>query len=260
MAARSPHDNRIVLPTALFLSATEGRNGGCTAAVRMSSMRRCHALGIAVWLVLVTGCDAVLVELGRGQIAPVVVERTFPTGFGPYEGCPDVRLEYGGDGASSGAITIAPLSRACLMNVRMEDAVLLSQSTMELWHEQLKAYDMQALVSIDVVVDDVVVDGGRHVPLGPEEVRAISIALDDRVMLDLDDIEAIERDEADEIRIPVPQTLVERFVVALTERKAFTSRLELRLLLRDEVPIPRLLHVRALLQPILLVDGWNATF
>lgn len=226
----------------------------------MRSTRCCHALWIAAWLVLAAGCDGVLVELGRGQIAQVVVERTFPTGFGPYDGCPDVRLELGGGGASSGEITIAPLSHACLMNVRMEDAVLLTQSTMELWSEQLAAYDMQALISIDVVVDDIVVDGGRRVPLGPEEVRSISIALDDRVMLDLDDIEAIESEAEDEIRIPVPQTLVDRFVVALKERQAFTARLELRLVLRDDVEIPRVVHVRALLQPILLVDGWDATF
>lgn len=211
-------------------------------------------------MLLLAGCDGILVELGRGQIAQVLVERTFPTGLSPYEGCPDVHLEYGGSGASGGEIRVAPLSEACLLNVRMDDAVLLSDATMTLWSEQLAAYDMGALISIDVIIDEIVVDGGRTVPLGIEDVQSVSIALDDRVMIDADDI-LVTREEGDEeIRVPIPQSLVDRFIASLDAQEAFTAKLEVRLVLRDDVEIPRILHVRALLQPVLLVDGLAATF
>lgn len=226
----------------------------------MTEALRHPAALVLASLLLVTGCDGVLVELGRGQIGQVLVERTFPTGFSSYgDDCPDLELEYGGTGASGGAITIAPLSKACLLNVRMDDAVLLSQATMELWSEQLAAYDMSALISIDIIIDEIELDGGRTIPLGADQVQSVSIALDDRVMLDQDDIHMVE-DGTDELRVPVPQSLVDNFIQALEEKEAFTSRLEVRLVLRNGVRIPRILHVRALLQPVLLVDGWNATF
>lgn len=228
-------------------------------AAHMPDAHRRLATSVLATAVLLTGCDALFVELGRGQIAQVLVERTFPTGLAPYEDCPSLMLEYGGTGAAGGAITIAPLSRGCLLNVRLDGAILLTQSTMRLWSEQLAGYDMSALISIDVIIDEILVDGGRSFPLGADEVQSMSIALDDRVMLDQDDV-LIPRGEEDELRIPVPQSLVDSFITALDEQVAFTSKLEVRIVLRDGVPIPRVLHVRAMLQPVLLVDGWNATF
>lgn len=209
-------------------------------------------------LMLTTGCsDAFLVELGRGQIGQVVVDRTFPTGLRPYEGCPEIHLSSEGSSGPRGEIVVAPLSHGCLLSVHMEDAVLLNSATMSAWHDALVSYDMNALVAIDVIIDELVLDGGRLVPLAPDAMRSVTIALDERVLVDRDDLATIDTKE---LRVTIPEPLVDRFVTALDERRAFTGTIDVRMVLRPGIEIPRLLHLRTLLQPVLLVDGWSATF
>lgn len=221
----------------------------------MIEARRSAVLA-ALSLTLAAGCsDAFLVELGRGQIGQVVVDRTFPTGHRPYEGCPEMRLVF--EGSANGEVVIAPLSHGCLLSVHVEDAILLNSATMSAWSDALVAYDMSALVAIDVIIDELILDGGRHEPLEDGAIQAVSIALDERVLVDHRDLAAIDTDE---LRVPIPNTLVDRFVTALDEKKAFTGTIDVRIVLRPGVAIPRLLHLRTLLQPVLLVDGWSATF
>jgi hypothetical protein len=209
---------------------------------------------VALSLTLAAGCsDAFLVELGRGQIGQVVVDRTFPTGRRPYEGCPSIRLASEG----TGEIVVAPLSKGCLLAVHIDDAILLNAATMSAWNDALAAYDMSALIAIDVIVDELVLDGGRLVTLDGDAVHSVSIALDDRVLLDQDEIASLDTNE---LRLAIPDTLVDRFVTALDERRAFTGSIDVRVVLRPGVEIPRLLHLRTMLQPVLLVDGWSATF
>ncbi len=218
---------------------------------------RCAIVALVTSAMVLSGCDDwLLVELGRGQIGQVTVDRTFPTGLYAYEGCPSIDQRYT-SGAGGGRIVVAPLSEGCLLAVHIENAELLSAGTMALWAEALKSYDMSALISIDVGIDEFVLDGGRMHPLGTERVRALSVALDERVLVEEKDLVNLHEDE---VRVPIPQELVDRFEQALDERVAFTGTLDIRLVLRSSVPIPRFLHVRTLLQPYLLVDGWNATF
>jgi hypothetical protein len=219
---------------------------------------RCAATLAALTLTLTAGCsDAFLVELGRGQIGQVVVDRTFPTGFRPYEGCPSVRIGTDGSSGPRGEIVVAPLSKGCLLALHMEDAVLLNDATMAAWSDALVSYDMNALIAIDIIVDELVLDGGRSVDLGADEVHSVSIALDDRVLLDLEEIQSLDTNE---VRLGIPDTLVDRFVTSLDERRAFTGTIDVRVVLRPGVQIPRILHLRTMLQPVLLVDGWGATF
>lgn len=223
----------------------------------MHEARRTVTLA-ALSLTLAAGCsDAFLVELGRGQIGQVVVDRTFPTGYRPYEGCPSIRLASDPERGPRSEVVVAPLSHGCLLALHMEETVLLNDATMAAWSDALVSYDMSALVAIDVIVDELVLDGGRFVDLGPSEVHSLSIALDDRVLIDQEEIESLDTDE---IRLGIPDTLVDRFITSLDEKRAFTGTLDVRLVLRPDVEIPPVLHLRTMLQPVLLVDGWGATF
>jgi hypothetical protein len=77
---------------------------------------------------------------------------------------------------------------------------------------------------------------------------------------DLASMDNEETDDAKKLRLTIPHSLVDRFVQALHEGRAFTGTLDVRLVLRRDVAVPRVVHVRTLLQPVLLVDGWDATF
>lgn len=218
---------------------------------------RCAIVALVTSAIALTGCDMMLVELGRGQISQVLVDRTFPTGLRPYDGCPSIDLPYG-TGPTGGRLVVAPLSEGCLLAVHMNEAVLLNAGTMSLWADALAGYDMSALIAIDVIIDQFSIDGGRALPLGLDRVQALSIALDERVLVKRKDLENVGEEE--ETRIPIPQSLVDSFEQALDERRAFTGALDIRLVLKPDVQIPRILHVRTLLQPVLLIDGWNAAF
>ena len=223
----------------------------------MNEARRSATLA-ALSLTLAAGCsDVFLVELGRGQIGQVVVDRTFPTGLHPYDGCPSIRAATDPSRGARTEVVVAPLSHGCLLALRMEDAVLLNDATMAAWSDALASYDMSALIAIDVIVDELVLDGGRSVDFGPSELHSVSIALDDRVLLDKEEIESLDTDE---IRLAIPATLVDRFITALDEKRAFTGTIDVRVVLRPGIEIPRILHLRTMLQPVLLVDGWGATF
>lgn len=220
---------------------------------------RCSALLAALSILITAGCsDLFLVELGRGQIGQVLVDRTFPTGHRPYEGCPEVRLAFESDGGGPhGNVVIAPLSHGCLLSVRVEDAILLNAATMSAWSDALASYDMRALVAIDVIIDELRLLGEARQPLDVRTLAAVSIALDDRILVDHRDLAHFGKEE---LRVSIPQSLIDRFIEALDEKKAFTGTIDVRLVLRPEVAIPRALRVRTLLQPVLLVDGWRATF
>lgn len=222
---------------------------------------RCRSalLVLVTTTLALTGCDnMIFVELGRGQIGQVTVDRTFPTGLHPYEGCPSIDESYRST-TGGGRIVVAPLSEGCLLAVHIENAELLSKGTMSLWADALVSYDMSALIAIDVAIDQFVLDAGRTSPLGHAQLRSLSVALDERVLVDEKDLAKIGEGE-DELRIAIPQELVDRFERALDERVAFTGTLDIRIVLRRGVAIPRFLHIRTLLQPFLLVDGWKAKF
>lgn len=222
----------------------------------MTDIRR--AALVLLVSVLGPGCsDLFLVELGRDQIGKVRVDRSFPTGLRGYDGCPSLHLVFGKEGSTSGDVVVAPLSAGCLLSVRMEEAELLNAPTMRAWAEALKSYDMSALIAIDIIVDELSLDAGRRSPFGDGDVRSLSIALEDRVLVDQDDLATLGTSE---LRMTIPQRLVDRFLEALENGHAFTGTLDLRLVLREGVEIPPVLHLRTLLQPVLLVDGWKATF
>lgn len=218
---------------------------------------RCAALALLV-SVFGPGCsDLFLVELGRDQVGQVRVDRTFPTGLHELDGCPPLHLAFGKEGSASGDVVVAPLSAGCLLSVRLEEAELLNAPTMRAWAEALKGYDMSALIAIDIIVDELSLDAGHRSPLGERDVYSLSIALEDRVLVDQDDLAMLGTDE---LRMTIPQRLVDGFLEALENGHAFTGTLDLRMVLREGVDIPPVLRLRTLLQPVLLVDGWKATF
>ncbi len=177
----------------------------------MTEARRRYVLiALAASALTLTGCqDLFMVELGRKNIAAVVVNRAFPTGLSDPTGCPAVDRTYHTSGGDA-RIVVAQLTEGCLLAVHLDEAELLNEGTMKLWAKALKGYDLSALISIDIIIDQFRLDAGREHPFGADQVQALSIALDKRVLVQREDLARIESGEND-VRIPIPQELVESF-------------------------------------------------
>lgn len=207
--------------------------------------------------VLLVGCDPWVVEVGRGQVTPVVVERIMVTGLTPEDGCPSARVRYRTFDDRYGDATVAPLSQGCLLAFREDDVELMPADVIGVWREQLRGVDLTALLAVELIVDSLEIfdDSRQLIPL--EDLDSVSLHLDGQVLFTREDMASMNESE---LRVPVPEELIERFLLALESGDALTAEMEIRMVFGEGVPIPNLMRVRAELQPILKVDAWKVLF
>lgn len=207
--------------------------------------------------VLLFGCEPMVIEIGSDHIAPVVVERLLYTGLEPEDGCPAFQIPYVTLDRREGEATIAPHSSGCLLAFREMDVVLMPAETMAHWSAQLAGYDMGALMGADLVVNELVIFDGVSTPIPLDELEEVSFHFDGRVLFTREDMQKLE---SEELRVTVPQELVDRFLMALDAQSALTAELEMRIVLREGRAVPGLLLVRTELQPVLRINAWDAIF
>ncbi len=215
-----------------------------------------RSASLLVSFALLVGCDLVI-EVGADHIAPVVVERVMYTGLEPGDGCPSLQLPYRTLDDRSGEATIAPLTSGCLLAFREEDVLLMPAEVMEHWSAQLSGYDMSSLIGVELVVNQLEIRDGVRDPMPVEDFDVVSLHLDGQVLFTRQDMARLGREE---LRVRVPQELVDRFLRALERGEALTAEMEVRIVFRDGRPVPGIILVHTELQPVLMVDAWRAIF
>lgn len=206
-----------------------------------------------------TGCaDFALVEVGAEYVDPFELERSYLLSPDALSECPRGRVSLEpGDDADSATVDFTPVAGACIVDVRVTGALLLSEGAVDDYATQLEGRgNVGALRGVDVEVRTLSVEDGEGEPIDLT-IHSLDVAVEgERVLGDLE-VQAMHDGEVP--RVTLPQPLVGRFVVALQERHELRTDLRLRMVLRNpDRNIPNQLSLYAELQPIALVDLFSA--
>ncbi|GAB5549455.1 MAG: hypothetical protein RLO52_23045 [Sandaracinaceae bacterium] len=220
---------------------------------------RATALAAAALPLLLPGCaNLILVELGEGSVQPFRFERTFSLSERARDTCPFGTVESSAEDARRSVVTFAPVDGACLVDIALEDARLLTQERVAARAERLAAKgDIGAVRALDLVLTTLVLEDQDGAPLPLEHVRSLVISVDGEAVWRERDVAQMA--SSGEARATMPQGFVDRFVRALLDREELRADLGLRLVIDDPRQlVPAELRVDTVLQPVVLVDGLDA--
>lgn len=215
-----------------------------------------HRMGAALLaLGFLSGCtDLVTIDIGRGRIAPIEVNRELDVGGGTLLGCPKIERSFAAEGAASASASLTPVTTGCRARLRLEDALLVNRANIERIGGMLAGFDRTALVGIDVEVDELALDGDGE-RLESDSTHELSVLLDEQIVLS-----AIEPESVPGRREALPESVVDAFFRAVDAEEALRVDLELQLTFREGARLPDTLRLHMLLQPILRVDVIRAAF
>lgn len=214
-------------------------------------------LALASLLALGMHLSGCVVEIGPGHVEPVLFERVMYTGLEPEDGCPTVHVPYLTLDRRNGEANVEPVPGGCLLGFREDDVELVAAPVMREWREQLGGTDLSALLGADLVVNELRFTNGVRTPIDAADLAEVAVLLDQTLLFTREELAQLGTRE---LRIPVPEDLLERFLDALERGEAVTAELKVHLVFRDGYAVPTLLVVRAELQPILKVDALKVLF
>lgn len=215
-------------------------------------------MAVAIAGLLGVGCaDAFLVEVGEGHIAPIVLERAWLLAPMPVASCPSGRFEVP-DPIEPAEVDVRPVGDECSVDFRVPRMTLLRRELVAKRAEEIEAQgDIDSLRGLDLVVEDLLLTELSGEPFDLSAVESLAISIDGQTVLEREGLERIRAGER--ARISLSQAFVERFIAVLEERRELSIELGIRMVVRPrERALPPTLRLRAVLQPVLLVDALAA--
>ncbi len=198
------------------------------------------------------GCDdLVTIDVESEKIEPITVDLSLDLGDQPVALCPELVVPLQIANATAASATLTPVELGCRLDIRIDDAMLVSRETLMSQAQVLEDVDTTALVGIDVVLEEVVVeDGTTNTSFPPGTIQEIGLGIEDQVVLRTTELGV----QSTTVRGPLPRSLVDEFLVAIEKGTELRGDVELSLSFATASTVPPTVHIVVVLQPILRVD------
>lgn len=205
-------------------------------------------------------------EIGEGQVEPLEVHRTWYLAPAPVAVCPRGSFELPG-AVEKTMVDVAPVGEegagaegegGCRFHLDVQDMLLMSRREIDERAAELEGRgDIDSLRGLDLVVEEFRLTDRRGAPFDLSAADSVTVLVDGQVFLDRLELERIQAGE--QVQVTLSQEFVDRFVRVLKHRADLRIDLTVRLVTHlSKQPLPPTLRLRAVLQPVLLVDALAA--
>jgi hypothetical protein len=212
---------------------------------------------LAVGLLLFAGgCNALekltTIELDEGEIPAVTFEHDYQLDLLPLAGCPVGRFEVPDGAGGTSVVTVERASPECLLVIVDDDTVIFSEEELRAHSNALDERAIESIERASVIVQELVLTGDAPLAV-PGDVAGVELAFAGEFLFTREDLAnlgtgAVEKE--------LPPEIEDLLLNAVETESALVADTELRLAIPEEAvaDLPARLHVRLVLQPVVVVN------